>query len=237
MGFGRYGGQVPSRRLEALQQLLDTPSKGRAEDIPSSAVKSFRGNQTQVQVAMKAGISQEMLSAIETGSRELTETTAKKLAPVLGVKAKDLMIAERVGSMKRAAMKGQLSPERLLDAILVLDQELPESGAADELLDAMVDVLKRSLEIYQEQGGAEAFEDEFGPEQEQELEEQPEFLAATKSKATRDIHGRRLDKEFGPRADLKGQGAASLKSEQDQPGSRNPMGLRRNKPNDPNPRR
>lgn len=47
-------------------------------------LRQIRGERSQTEVAEQAGIAQSLLSALETGEREMTAWAAQKLAPVLG---------------------------------------------------------------------------------------------------------------------------------------------------------
>ncbi len=186
---------APLKRLRAL-----------LEECPDSAVKSFRAGQPQVEVAAKSGISQAMLSSIETGARQLSPEIARSLAPVLGAEPSQLLAAEGISRLKRMALKSQLDPHVLLEMVLYLDEQLPESQFVDDLLAAMLEALEGALAAHSQQH-----------------DEKPS--AALKSQSGRDIYGRRTEK---PSVALK-----TSSSEEPEGPRRDALGRRLNKPNAP----
>ena len=173
-------------------------------EVPASAVKSLReeAGLSQVSLAAKSGLSQALITAVEVGQRDLSMKSARAIAPALGADSDDLLLAEEISSLKRAAAKGRLHPRTLFETILEMvydDEELEE-----ELLDALVSVLKQALDSY---GGTSkgvaaksAAEDPEAPR--------------------RDAYGRRINKRHDPR---KAQGGVD----------RDSLGRNRNKRHDP----
>ena len=116
--------------------------------VPTSAIKSLRGNRSQYEVALKAGITQAQLSRLEHGLRSLSPEIARGLGPALGVTGEQLLVSEDISKAQRLAIKGQLDPRRLLDAVMEVAVGMPDSKVADDLIDAMLSVLKQALETY-----------------------------------------------------------------------------------------
>lgn len=166
-------------KAQRLAEILEQPYEMGAP--PESAIRDLRGRRGQAEVAMKSGLSQQMISELERGTRHLTPEVAQKLAPALGVTASDLQTAEQASTLQRMALKGQLDPQRLLEAIQELAYSLPDSEVSDNLVDSLLEVLRKALETY---------------------DEQEETAVATKTKkpeGTRDASGRRRNKPYGGR--------------------------------------
>lgn len=175
-------------RADILAALLSSSSE--TGPPPTSAIRDLRGSKRQEELATEAGISQAHLSDLETGRRELTRDVALKLAMPLGVKASDLELAETLATMQRAALKGEMNPERLLDAILKMADAMPDSNARDEVVDMLVEVLKKSLETYQ-QARTEGSDATLSLKSRQDAE--------PGNRPVRDGTGRNLNKAYDPR--------------------------------------
>ena len=141
-------------RADLLAKILEAPGGAAEGGVPTSAIRSLRGGRSQVAIAAKSGITQAALSMLESGDRPLTEKTAKTLAPALGVSAKELMVSETISSAQRLAARGKLDPRLLLDTVMEVANTMPDSKVSDDLIDAMISVLKQAMDTYQQTGGA-----------------------------------------------------------------------------------
>jgi transcriptional regulator with XRE-family HTH domain len=144
-------------KAQLLAEILEQPNS-RTGPPPTSAVRDFRKARglTQEQLARAAGITQVHVSDVERGRRRLTPKVAMKLARPLQTTPEDLQWAEYFSSLQRAAVKGTLDPHVLLETILKLSDALPESDVADNLMDALTDVLKKALQTYDHEAAARA---------------------------------------------------------------------------------
>jgi len=141
-------------RADLLAKIIEAPGGVAEGGVPSSAIRSLRGSRSQYDVALKASITQAQLSRLESGDRPLTQKTAKTLAPVLGVSVKELMVSEQISAAQRLAARGKLDPRLLLDTVMEVANTMPDSKVADDLIDAMIAVLKQAMDTYQQTGGA-----------------------------------------------------------------------------------
>lgn len=179
---------MDSRRIEALMDLLE--GAGDPDSVPTSAVRDLRGRRSQEEIALKAGLGQAYLSQIESGRRSLTKDVALKMAPALDVSADELLMAEEVSALQRQAVTGELDPRRVLDLILELAEQDEDDELAQDALDALLTVAKKSLATYQS-GLRERRE-------EQDVESAEVSTKSRKPEPTRDSLGRRLDKPHQP---------------------------------------
>ena len=169
-----------------MMELLERPS--RTGPPPTSAVRDAREAMglNQLELARRAGISQAYLSEIETGKVALKSETAYKLAPALKADPAELEFAESLSSLQRAAMRGTLDPRLLVETIMEFSAHAPDSEVAENLTDALLQVLKKALQTYQETAGT---------------EERAPGKVTTKSaegpRPDRDSLGRRRNKPFG----------------------------------------
>lgn len=175
---------LKTRAQKLLDLIEDVPDDADA-NLPTSAIRSLRGSRKQVDIATKAKISQAHLSHLEAGQKSLTDEVAARLAPALGVTADQLTLAEQVGTLKRAAMKGGVDPTRLLEAIMELSWSLPDSEVSDQLVEALLAVLKKAMTKYDKTPP----DDRVGP---------GDIVAVKGQKptTTRDSLGRRIDKPY-----------------------------------------
>lgn len=190
-----------NRKKRELLDFLEARGGGEAPPIPTSAIKALRGSRSQGSIADPAGYSQAYISELETGRRQLTLKAALKLAGPLGTTAEQLMTAEAIARLQRAALKGALDPQRLLDSIMDLAFSLPGDEVAEDVVEALVQVLKKAIATYDK--GA--------------------VTVATKStgRPRRDIRGRRIDDPLNLGVERRG--------ERDKP-DRDGQGYRRHKP-------
>jgi transcriptional regulator with XRE-family HTH domain len=164
------------------RQLLDMLGYGGAVPPPDSAVRDLREGRrmTQTQVAAKSGVPQAYIAQIESGARRLTEEQAARLAPVLGVGTDELLLADEVSTLQRAATKGELDPELMSDAIMKFAKAAPDTEMADDLVGMMIEILRKATRTYEGGSAAAAKSKDIRP--------RPE---------TRDVHGRRVDMPYG----------------------------------------
>lgn len=206
MGRERYAGRgrefvpLPLRKLRAF-----------LEGVPMSAVRDLRGKRPQTVIAAKSGFSQALISDIEKGRKKLTPEVAESLGPALGVDPDELLAAERIGELKRAATEGKIDAHQLLDAILELDAAVPEGRYADELIGELVETFEEVVSTYQEEREQEAaLKTDDEPPHRDYLGRRivkPHDLPATRRKQLeeqdeaprRDAAGNRLNKPFDPR--------------------------------------
>ena len=130
--------------LDGAEALPMPPEESthQTEHIPSSVIRERRGHRSQTEIAKAAGISQGFLSELERGRKQLTLATAQKLAPVLGTMPDQLIVAEHWVELKRAAQKGGAAPLSLLAVAKTLAEMLPSGRAGDDLVDALVGILR-----------------------------------------------------------------------------------------------
>ncbi len=197
--------RTKTQQLAEMLEGVTPPAEGA---FPPSALKSLRGSRPQATVAAKAGITQAALSRLEAGERTLNPEAAKKLGPALGVSPTDLLAADQVARLHHMSIKGQLDPRTLLAAIEELAWTLPAEEVGEDLVDAMLGILKRAIETYGE-GVATVATKSKGPE------------------GTRDSQGRKIRKPHDPNP-------AARNEDQDPEGPRrDKLGRRLSKPNDP----
>lgn len=197
-------------KLEALAAVLGHPSPLSGVEIPENAVRDLRGKRHQSEVAIKSGLSQQMISEIERGTRHLTPEVAQKLAPALGVDSQQLLLAHQIGVLNKAALKGAVDPNRLVEAVMALAETLPDDDISDQLVDALVEVLRKAVENYNA---------------EKPQAEPQAAMKTEKTRARRDFAGRVTDKPHGK--------ATTSKPKQPEGPRRDPSGRRINKPHDP----
>ncbi len=130
------------RVAEILEEVPDLPG------APDNLLRHLRGQSHQTEIAAKGLISQGYYSELESGKKPLTPAVAERLAPVLGVTASELIVSGQLVSLKAMADRGGLEPQRMLDAIQELSWSLPEGQVSDDLVEALLAVLKRALETY-----------------------------------------------------------------------------------------
>ena len=176
-------------KAEVLLELLQQPSI--TGPPPTSAIRDAREAKgwTQKQLALKADMSQSRLADLESGKAELHGETSHKIAEALGVNQEELEFAENLSALHRAAIKGSLDPRLLLETILDFARSTPDSEVAENLTDAMLQILRKALETYREEGMA-------PPESESPVS----IKSALKSGITRpdrDVFGRRRSKPYG----------------------------------------
>lgn len=117
-------------------------------NVPTSALKARRkaAGFTQAGLAGRSGFSQPTLHRIEAGTAELTPEGARRLDGALGRGPGDLPLeqAEMLSSLKRRALAGELSPERMEKAALLMASNEPDDErmrpAVDAAVAAMLDV-------------------------------------------------------------------------------------------------
>ncbi len=134
--FGPYGER--DGRLERLRALLS------GAEIPQSAIKARREELelSQRGLARVSGVSQPMISRIESGEQFLTNAAAQKLGAVLKMGRHELGLAEHLSLMRRLAVKSELDdPKAAVDIALHLLQTQPESEAGRRVSDAAVEAL------------------------------------------------------------------------------------------------
>jgi plasmid maintenance system antidote protein VapI len=158
--------------------------------IPASSIKSLRGSRRQADVALKANISQQHLSRLEYGTRDLTPETAVKLGPALGVSPTELWVSEQTARLNKLALKGEVSPHLLLEAILELAKATPDGEVGNSLVAALMQVLRDAMERAEEEDvtalGSEESDDMMMP-----------LSMKSRKQPTRDNFGRRIQKPHG----------------------------------------
>lgn len=179
MMFGSLGGEGDRGDLpDRLRSIL-------AGKVPISAVKARREELgfSQHGLARVSGVSQPVISRVETGERLLTSDVARRLSVALKMSEHDLGLNENLSLMKRFATKGKLPPEAAVGVALRLLETQPDSEAGrhvqDAVLEALVEIAKAASATW--------------------------TGVATKGSqkgAARDHHGRVIDKKYSP----KGQG-------------------------------
>ena len=140
------------RKAEELVDLIEEALRQRAQvgPAPESTLRDLRGNMPLRQLALKSGIPHPVLSRYESGERPLTREAARKLAPVLGVTAEELWQAENVSGLRRLALKGELDPQVLLDALREVAFAIPDEQISERLVSEMLAILGEALESYAE---------------------------------------------------------------------------------------
>ncbi len=133
---------TPEANTEALPMTPEVPLR-RTELAPVSAIRKRRGDRPQIEVARAAGISQAFLSELEGGRKRLTPGTAQKLAPVLGIEPKQLMVAERGVNLERVARMVRVDPQPLLAAAQRLIDMLPPGKTGDDIIDVIAGIAQR----------------------------------------------------------------------------------------------
>jgi transcriptional regulator with XRE-family HTH domain len=128
---------------ETLAMLL-TGSGATNRPIATSAIRAWRGNRSQVEIAGKAKIAQGFLSELECGRKQLTYGVAHKLAPALGTTADQLVHGERLARLNRAAHKGRIDLQPLLTEAERLVEILPGGEVGDAIGDALIGVVRDS---------------------------------------------------------------------------------------------
>lgn len=114
----------------------------RTELVSVSAIRERRGDRSQIQIARAAGISQGFLSELEGGQKRLTLRMAQRLAPVLGTTAHELLLAEHLAKLSRAAQKGQVDLPPLLNEAERLAKILPGGEVGDAIVDALIGIVR-----------------------------------------------------------------------------------------------
>jgi transcriptional regulator with XRE-family HTH domain len=134
---------VRTDRPQTLATLLEEPGE-RDRPIAASAIRAWRGNSSQVEIAQEAGVSQGYLSALESGLKSLTPGVARRLAPALGIIAGELLLAEHLAKLQRAAHKGRIDLQPLLTEAERLVEILPGGEVGDAIGDALIGVVRDS---------------------------------------------------------------------------------------------
>ncbi len=135
-------------RLEKLRALL---SEGK---VPESALKVRREvlKMSQRSLAQLSGVSQSVISRVESGDKLLTDAAAQKLAAALKMDRQELGLAETLSWMRSLAVKGELEPKATADIALHLLQTQPESEAGrrvnDVAITALADIAEAAAETY-----------------------------------------------------------------------------------------
>lgn len=181
------------RKEKLLADLLE--GVGDADAVPVSALKDLRGGISQRQLALKSGLTQGYLSEVEAGKRRLTLKSAEAIAPVLGIKADQLMWADAVGGMQAEAVEGELDPRAVLDMVLELSARSGNDEVADEVLDSLLVVLKKALSTYRSELAERKAARDAG---ETEQEQQQVSTKSHKREPTRDGNGIRREKPYDP---------------------------------------
>ncbi len=130
---------------ETLATLLEEPGE-RDRPIANSAIRAWRGNQSQVEIAGKARITQGFLSELESGQKRLTPSVARKLAPALGTTANELLLYENLAKLNRAAQQGRIDLQELLVEAERLSQLLPSGEVGDTIVDALIGIVRERPE-------------------------------------------------------------------------------------------
>ncbi len=181
---------IGKTKAQLLADLLENALSA-AGKVPESSIKSLRGGRPQAEIAAKSGVGQAYLSQLEAGKRDLTPEMAMRLAPSLGVSGTELWTSEQISMLRRASLKGEISPHMLLEAILELAKSTPDSELGDSLMEALMAVLREALEKVDVEDvtarGSEESEDE----------ELPISMKASRRVPTRDSLGRRINKPHG----------------------------------------
>lgn len=149
------------------------------EELPSeSALKDLRvgGEMTQAELSLKSGVPQPLVSQVERGVRQMTPEMAERVAPVLGIDADTLLLAEEVSTLSRAARKGALDPEQLARGIEAFASSTDDSQMAEDIIRMMIGTLRRAVETW----------------------DAPEVAAKSIRPETRNVHGQRIDKPHDP---------------------------------------
>lgn len=114
----------------------------------AGGIRERRGQRSQRKIAREAGVSQSFLSDLENGRKRLTLSTARKLAPVLGVTPGDLMLAERWTTLAQAAQAEQFDCQLVLDAVERLTEVLPGGKTGEVVAHALAKALQTKAEIF-----------------------------------------------------------------------------------------
>ncbi len=173
-------------RARDLAELVERAQGSEAGKVPDSAIRDLRGDRSQVEVAMKAKMTQAQLSRLERGERSLTRETAKRLAPVLGVSVEELELAEGISALQRVAIKGSLSPHALLETILEMSAAMPDNEVGNDLIKALLAVLGRAVEAYSDQDEGEVSSGKAA------------LKSGARKRPDRDEFGRRRNKPYRP---------------------------------------
>jgi transcriptional regulator with XRE-family HTH domain len=110
--------------------------------IATSAIRAWRGNRSQVEIAEKAKITQGFLSELESSQKRLTSGVAQKLATALGTTAEQLVLGEQLTKLNRAAQKGRMDLQPLLAEAERLTEMLPSGEIGDAIIDALVGIVR-----------------------------------------------------------------------------------------------
>jgi transcriptional regulator with XRE-family HTH domain len=161
--------------------------------VSESAIKRLREERglSQHGLGRVSGVSQAVISRIESGDAPLSGDVAGKLAAALKVDRGELALAEGLAQMAKLAVKGQLRPEVPAGVALRLIESDPPSEAARRLGDAALEALVEIAETASANWSG----------------------MATKSDerwAKRDLSGRRLDKPHDPRGAEPGAGEPAM---------------------------
>jgi transcriptional regulator with XRE-family HTH domain len=211
MGYDPFKSRSFGSQSSRARELLEIfGAIGTGEAPPESALKDWRVGRemTQGELASRSGVPQATISQVETGSRQMTPEMAEKVAPVLGIDADTLLLAEEVSTLSRAAIKGALDPEQLARGIQAFASSTDDSQMSYDLIRMMVGTLRRAVETW----------------------EGPAVAAKSIQPETRNVHGQRIDKPHAP-----GRGPSQDDGRDPETGRlrRDSLGRVIRKPNDP----
>lgn len=138
------------KRNELIEALEQGSGASAEKQVPLSALKNLREDAglTQSALARRSGVIQEQVNRIEAHKRGMSQQTAAKLAPALGVSAAELVLGHTISSLKARAVAGRLSPSAMMEAIQSLDEALPDNEVGEELMQALMQVLSDAVAAY-----------------------------------------------------------------------------------------
>jgi transcriptional regulator with XRE-family HTH domain len=137
---------APDAGTKMLQLSSDEP-EWKLGALPTCTLNVMRGNRSQVAIARAAGISQGFLSELESGRKRLTPSVARRLEPVLGMPANQLLLAELFTSLNRAAQKGRIDLQPLLAEAERLAEILPQGEIGDAIIDAIFRIARERKKL------------------------------------------------------------------------------------------
>lgn len=142
--LGPYRGRGAERE-DAMDRLRMLVGCGHA---PESAVKALRENlgMSQRSLARASGMSQTVISRIESGDVLLTRKTAGNLAAALKTDRPDLTVAENLSLMGRLAVRGKLSRKVAAGVAVHLIDNEHDSEAGHRLTNAALEELVKITE-------------------------------------------------------------------------------------------
>lgn len=116
--------------------------------VPESSVKVLRENigMSQRSLARASGVSQTVISRIESGDASLTRKAAGNLAAALKTDRHDLTVAENLSLLARLAVRGKLSREVAAGVAMHLIENEHDSEAGRCLANAALEELVTIVE-------------------------------------------------------------------------------------------